>query len=166
MGMPGAGKSWVGEELALQLGVPWVDLDLEIQLQQDKSISDIFAQYGEVHFRVIESDVLENLLSSRDPSVISLGGGTVLRDINQRRLKANAWAVYLRASNKTLCEWLKDDDSRPLLRWDLEGRIEQLSRERDPIYCDLAEIVIDMDSLDAVEASKRVIEMLGELIRV
>lgn len=164
--MPGAGKSWVGEELALQLAVPWVDLDLEIERYQNKSISEIFAQYGEDYFRIIETELLEKLLSSKVISVISLGGGTVVNESNFRKVKESAWAVYLRASTATLYGWLKDDYTRPLLRGDLRLRIEQLVRERDPIYSSLADIVLDMDSIDAVEASTRVIEMLGKLVRV
>lgn len=166
IGMPGAGKSWVGKELAHQMGVSWVDLDQEIESHQKKSISDIFDKHGEDYFRMIETEFLEGFLASRAPSVISLGGGTVLSDSNRRMLQESAWAVYLRASNGTLYEWLKDDESRPLLRGDLRLRIEQLTRERDPIYYKLADIVIDIDSIDDVEASKQVITMLWSLVRV
>lgn len=166
IGMPGAGKSWVGKELSVQLEVPWVDLDIEIQLRQNKSISEIFNQRGEGYFRIIETELLEEFLESKTPSVISLGGGTVISDINRSILKRDAWIVYLRAGSGTLYEWLKDDDSRPLLRGNLQLRIEQLTKERDPIYRYLADIVLDMDSIDAIEASKRVVAMLSSLARV
>ncbi|MCL5076819.1 MAG: hypothetical protein M1288_01685 [Actinobacteria bacterium] len=102
-GMPGAGKSWVGEELALQLGVPWVDLDLEIELHQSKSISEIFTHYGEDYFRIIETELLEDFLSSKVISVISLGGGTVVSESNCGRVKESAWTVYLRAVTRGPC---------------------------------------------------------------
>ncbi|MGZ4133275.1 MAG: shikimate kinase, partial [Actinomycetota bacterium] len=73
VGMPGSGKSTVGRELAGRFGVPFVDLDTEIEGEQGSSVSEIFAERGEAAFRALEAQALLKA-SLHDPSVVACGG--------------------------------------------------------------------------------------------
>lgn len=156
--MAGVGKSWVGAELSKQLGVTWFDLDEEIQIQQGKTISELFDEFGESHFRVIETAVLGDLLGRPEKCVISLGGGTVVESLNRMILGNSAYVIFLRAEFQMLYEYLQGDMSRPLLRGDLAERISELLAERDPINTELANFIIDMEGKSSSEASRDIIE--------
>ena len=76
VGMPGAGKSVVGKELAARLGVPFIDLDAEIEQDRGKSVGEIFAELGEPAFRGMEAATLVKA-SMNDPSVVACGSSTL-----------------------------------------------------------------------------------------
>lgn len=93
-GAPASGKTTLGRKLAERLKAPFVDLDAEIVSRTGRAIPDIFAKDGEVAFRDIESETLASVASAADPgAVVSLGGGTLLRDSN-RALCERAGGVF------------------------------------------------------------------------
>ena len=94
VGMPGAGKTVVGRELAGRLGVPFVDLDTEIEREQGRPIAEIFGSEGEAAFRALEAAALVKA-STHDPSVVSCGGGVVLEPANRITLRNTGTVVYL-----------------------------------------------------------------------
>lgn len=143
VGMPGCGKSTVGRHLARQLNWRHVDSDAEIERQIGGSIRSFFEQHGEAAFREIEQQVLERLSLERG-SVISTGGGAVLREANRQALSANAQVVYLRSTPEELYRRLRHDTQRPLLQVrDPLRRLRELFQERDPLYQQAARYVID-----------------------
>ena len=94
VGMPGSGKSTVGRELAGRLGVPFVDLDGEIERRAGRTVPEIFASDGESGFRALEAQELLRA-SSRDPSVVACGGGVVLEPANRIALRNTGTCVFL-----------------------------------------------------------------------
>lgn len=143
VGMPGSGKSTVGRHLARQLGWRLVDSDHEIEQRIGMPIRRFFDEQGETAFRDIEETVIEGL--SRLPKVVlATGGGAVLRPGNRTALAAGTHVVYLRSTPEELFRRLRHDTQRPLLQVaDPLRRLRELFRERDPLYRDAAQFVIE-----------------------
>lgn len=145
-GMMGAGKTTVGLSLAARLAWNWLDTDAQIQEKYGK-ISDIFATLGEKRFREMETEVVRGL-SDTENSVVSVGGGLVLKEENVRLLKQNGTIVYLRAEKETLVTRLRTDTNRPLLKngeENIEEKIERLLLQRAPAYARVADLIVDVD---------------------
>lgn len=140
VGMPGAGKSVVGEELAGRLGVPFVDLDVEIEREQGRPITEIFEAQGEAAFRALEAAALTKA-SVKDPAVVACGGGVVLEPANRIALRNTGIAVYLDVPLDQLRERVRPAAERPLIRE--EGDLEKLLAAREPLYREFAAHVVD-----------------------
>ena len=140
VGMPGAGKSVVGRELAGRLGVPFVDLDAEIELAAGSSVAEIFAVEGEAAFRAREAAGLVEA-SRNDPSVVACGGGVVLEPANRITLRNTGVAVYLDVPLEQLQDRVRPAEDRPLIRE--AGDLERLLAERGPLYREFAAHVVD-----------------------
>lgn len=141
-GFMGTGKSSVGAELAKKLGYRYCDLDSLITDEAGMTINQIFEQYGELHFRDIESSVIERI-SSMENLVISSGGGAVIRGKNRELLRSCGVIVNLIASTEEIFSRLCSDTSRPLLKDDVSlERIGMMLEEREPFYAE-ADIRID-----------------------
>ena len=147
-GFMGCGKSSVGRELSTLLSIPVVDLDQYIVERAGKSIPDIFAERGEQGFRDLESEMLKEVLDN-DRFILSLGGGTILREENAALIKQRCKCFFLRASVETLKLHLGGEQSnRPLLR---SGGFEALLQERTPRYTAAADFIIDIDNLTPMQ---------------
>ena len=140
VGMPGAGKSVVGRELAGRLGVPFVDLDTEIEREAGTSIAEIFQREGEASFRALEAAALVKA-SMEDPAVVACGGGIVLEPANRITLRNTGVAVYLDVPFDELQRRVRPAEDRPLIRQ--EGDLERLLEERGPLYREFAAHVVD-----------------------
>lgn len=141
--MPGGGKSTVGRQLARQLGVSFVDTDHVIEERLGGSIRDYFAQHGEVAFRDLEQQVIDELTQSAT-GVLATGGGAVLREANRQALQDRSTVVYLRSSAEEIYRRLRHDTQRPLLQVaDPLRKLRDLHRERDPLYRRTAHFVIE-----------------------
>lgn len=142
VGLPGSGKSTVGRQLARRLRLPFADSDQVIEERIACPIRDFFEREGEARFRDIEELVLDEL--SRQPGVLSTGGGAVLRPANRERLRARGQVIYLRATPEDLMRRLRHDTQRPLLQVsDPLQRLRDLHATRDPLYRETAHFVID-----------------------
>lgn len=158
IGFMGAGKTTVGRALAGELSIPFLDTDDVIEEEQQKKISDIFAQNGEEYFRDLETGVLRRLLKAPPGMVVAVGGGLPVREENRRMLKELGTVVYLRAKTETLAGRLRGDTSRPKLQGgDLRARIEALMEARGAFYEDAAAVEVYTDGRrleDVVEEMK------------
>lgn len=143
IGPMGAGKTTIGRQLAALLHKRFVDADHEIERRTGVAIPVIFEIEGEAGFRRRESAMIGALTQEQD-IVLATGGGVVLLEENRQVLKQLGIVVYLRADIETLVERTRRDRNRPLLQTDdPRGRIEQLLREREPIYRQIADVIID-----------------------
>lgn len=140
----GCGKSSVGRKLAHAFSYDYIDTDDLIEQRAGETISEIFKRIGEIGFRKMENEAVQNLLSIDKKSVISTGGGLPLREENRKILQQIGCIFYLKASPDTIYHRIKDDDSRPLLAVENpKERIRTLLSERDFHYETAADIVID-----------------------
>lgn len=140
VGMPGSGKSTVGAELAGRLGVPFIDLDVQIELEEGRSVAEIFAAEGEPGFRALEARALV-AASGNDPAVIACGGGVVLEPANRITLRNTGTCVYLDVPLDVLRERVPPNEDRPLIR--AHGDLERLLSEREGLYREFAGHVVD-----------------------
>lgn len=134
VGMPGCGKTTVGQELAALSGRPLVDLDGEIVRRAGRSIPDIFRDEGEEAFRALEAQVLADVCA-KDGQVIATGGGSVLREDNRAALRRTGRVYFLRRELVLLPR-----DGRPLSQ---AGNLAEMYRARRPLYQAAADVVID-----------------------
>jgi len=143
VGMPGSGKSTVGRQLARQLAWRFVDSDHEIERQIGGSIRAFFEQRGEVAFRDLEQQVIEEL-ADQPGQVLATGGGAVLREANRDALRQGCQVVYLRSTPEELFRRLRHDTQRPLLQVkDPLKRLRDLYAERDELYRAASHFVIE-----------------------
>ena len=147
VGMPGSGKSTVGNCLARRLGLEFCDSDQWIEAQQRMSVREFFAQHGEEAFRDLEAQALRELLAAGG-MVLATGGGAVLRAENRRVLHAQACVLYLRSSPEQLWRRLRHDTRRPLLQVaNPQQRLRELYAERDALYRACAHFVVNTHGL-------------------
>ena len=143
VGLMGSGKTTVGRALARKLNKRFVDSDHEIEARTGASISLIFEIEGEASFRQREADMIREL-TQLDDIVLGTGGGAVLHPESRAFLAARGTVIYLRASINSILQRTSHDKNRPLLQTaDPRRRIEELSRQRDPLYAEIADVVID-----------------------
>ena len=143
VGLMGAGKTTIGRALAKKLDKQFVDSDHEIEARSGVSIPVIFEIEGEAGFRQREADVLR-ALTAREGIVLATGGGAILRPENRALLKSRGTVIYLRADINQILQRTAKDKNRPLLQTENpQQRLEQLSREREPLYREVAHLVVD-----------------------
>lgn len=139
----GAGKTTVGRALAKKLNKRFIDSDHEIEARTGASIPLIFEIEGEASFRQRESEVIRDLTAQSD-IVLATGGGAILKPENRQYLKSRGIVIYLHASVNNILQRTSNDKNRPLLQTaDPRARIEQLAREREPYYLEVADFVIE-----------------------
>lgn len=160
----GCGKSSVASLLAQELGCFYFDLDDTIEMEEERSISDIFAEDGEAAFRILEYEYLDRIISDYadfpTTMVLSLGGGTILTPQCAKLIKENATCVYLKASAQQLIENLNivGVENRPLLSGaeNLEEKVNSLLEQREAVYEKCADIILDIDGMSPEEISSAI----------
>ncbi len=159
-GFMGSGKSAVGAELARLTGFSLLEVDDEIERTAGMSISEIFGRFGEERFRDMEAAEIRKLAGTTD-TVISTGGGVVMREDNMAVLRRDGVVVYLRAEPATLLERTSRDSDRPLLRCDDPlGRINELLAQRKEQY-EKADMIVDTDDKGPEGVAREILRRLG-----
>jgi len=159
----GAGKTTIGRHLARSLGCEFIDSDHEIERRTGADIPWIFDIEGEQGFRERERAVIDDL-SQRQGIVLATGGGAVLDAGNRRHLVSRGMVVYLRASVDRLAQRTAMDRNRPLLQTDDPvQRLQRLFDERDPLYREIADFIVDTDNRNVSNSVKFIINQFNKL---
>jgi shikimate kinase len=157
-GPMGAGKSTIGRQLSSQLRMSFYDSDREIENRTGVDIPLIFELEGEQGFRKRERLVIDEL-TSLSHIVLATGGGAILDADNRKNLAERGLVIYLHASVNQQLARTKHDRNRPLLQTDNpRQRLDDLMHQRDPLYREIADLVIDTDG-------KRVMAVVNQIIR-
>lgn len=140
VGFMGAGKTSVSRRLARLCGVSSIDMDSYIERREDMRIRDMFAAYGEEHFRDVETQVLREITQG-EPALVSCGGGVVLREENRELLRSGGFVVFLKVEADEAKSRISDPTTRPLLG-DAEAA-RKTNAERLPLYEEVADLTVD-----------------------
>jgi shikimate kinase len=161
VGVPGAGKSTVGESLAARLGKKFTDSDQVIEERAGKSVSDIFTQDGEPAFRSLERDVILDLISAGE-GVVALGGGALGNDETRAAVKS-AQTVWLVTGLAQAVDRVGMNRNRPLLLGNVRGQLAELMNAREPLYREVANITVDTSNLSPTQVVDEIIEALTKV---
>ena len=166
VGMMGAGKTTIGKALARQMGKTFIDSDVEIQQRTGVTIPHIFDVEGEAGFRQREVSVIQDLVQ-RDNIVLATGGGAVLHMQNRDALRGNGVVVYLKSTVHDLWQRTRHDRNRPLLQVaDPYARLKELHGQRDPIYSQMADLVVPTGKQSAHSLVMHLQQTLNDLIEI
>jgi shikimate kinase len=159
----GAGKSTIGRLLAKELHFPFKDSDKEIEVRTGANIPWIFDVEGEQGFREREQLVIGELCELSGV-VLATGGGAVMREENRRALRAGGRVVYLHASVEQQLQRTARDRNRPLLRTrDPAKVLTDLLALRDPLYREIADLVVHTDERPPRMVVQEIVERLQAL---
>lgn len=155
----GAGKTTIGRQISRILGFDFFDSDKEIEERTGVSIPLIFELEGEEGFRRREQAVIADL-AQKKKIVLATGGGAVLKQENQKILKRSGTVIYLCAGIEDLLERTSKDKNRPLLQTDdPRAKLQAILTEREPIYRELADIILETNKM-TVHAAVKALEKL------
>ncbi|WP_286263377.1 shikimate kinase AroK [Thalassotalea atypica] len=161
VGPMGAGKSTIGRELADKLHLEFFDSDQEIERRTGADISWVFDLEGEEGFRVREEGVIDDL-TEKQGIVLATGGGSVISDLVRNRLSARGIVVYLETTIDKQVARTQRDRRRPLLQTSEEPRtvLENLAVERNPLYEEIADIIVQTDDQSAKVVAHKIVDRL------
>lgn len=161
----GAGKSTIGRQLADRMHKEFIDSDHEIESRTGAKIELIFEIEGEEGFRQREKQVIEEL-TARHNIVLATGGGVVLAEENRNYLKQRGRVIYLKAPPEKLLERTAKDQKRPLLQTGNRlDKIKELLQERELLYEEVADVVINTDGDPIKEITNNIYQALQEQCR-
>lgn len=164
IGPMGAGKSTVGRHLARLLHKTFLDCDRELEERTGARISIIFELEGEAGFRSRERTMLQ-ALTARDGVVLATGGGAILDPDNRSLLRRRGFNIYLNAPLELLAERTSRDRHRPLLQTeDRDDRIKTLLDERDPLYREVADMIVASDRRSAKLVAREILRRLKDKV--
>jgi shikimate kinase len=162
VGLMGAGKTTIGRSLSKRLGWHFIDTDKEIELRTGVGIPTIFEIEGEEGFRKRESQVILEA-ATKNTWVVATGGGGVLREENRVAMRTSGLVIYLNVSPQMLWERTRHDKNRPLLQVaDPLSKLSQLFNARDPLYREVANLVVDGGRMSAQGVLQHLLKELSE----
>ncbi len=160
LGFMGSGKSEVGRRLAQELGIPFVDMDEEIEKREGRTIGEIFKREGEDYFRRKEGEILKEIICG-ERKVVSTGGGVVINPENWKILRKGI-TIYLEIGEEEAYQRLKNVNDRPLLwKKDRKRAISRLLSSRRVLY-EQADFKVNTEKKDFQE----IVEEIKEILKV
>lgn len=158
VGLMGSGKTTIGRIVAKRLGREFFDSDHEIERRTGVRIPTIFDLEGEAGFRRREAATIAELCATPD-IVLGTGGGAVLDPDNRAAMRRGGWVVYLDVPVRILHERTRHDTNRPLLQVeDPIAKLENLREQRDPLYREVADFVLDGAHYHSNHAVQRILK--------
>ncbi len=166
IGYRGSGKSTVGRALAQRLGRPHVDSDDLVESESKMTIKDIFASRGEPWFRDLEAKIVCEVSALGVPTVVSLGGGAVLRELTQKILKSTGKCVWLAASAEYLFDRIQSDQATQLRRPNLSqsggfAEVADILKKRTPIYERLSDFTVVVEGKTPDEICDEIVDCIN-----
>ena len=162
VGFMGAGKTTLGKKLSCKLEMPFVDTDKQIEKECNKSISDIFKDFGENYFREIEQKIVLNILNNAEkPVVLSIGGGAFLNATIRKNIKEKAISIWLKIEiSDIFIRIKKSKHDRPLIKQHASlSETESLYNKRQPFY-EKSDIKVEIHKLTKNEVLDLTIKQL------
>ena len=161
VGLMGSGKTALGKRLAVALGRTFVDSDTIIEEEENLKISEIFCKFGEKHFRLIEKEIIffkiNECLRQNVKAIISLGGGAFENEKTRKFLLNNSKVIWLSADVKILIKRLGNAFNRPMIKGNVEAKIEMLLNRRTKNY-EKSHLKIDTDGLSIDDLCDKIIK--------
>jgi len=159
-GPMGAGKSTIGRQLSKQLKMAFHDSDHEIEERTGVDIPLIFELEGEAGFRKRESAIIDELTQLPD-IILATGGGAILDPMNRQHLSSRGRVIYLHASVEQQLRRTRKDRNRPLLQTpNPRAKLEELMAVRDPLYREIADLVVETDGKRVRDVVRQIIQQL------
>lgn len=159
IGMPGAGKTTIGEAVSKEKEWPFIDTDKYIESREGSSIANIFKEKGELYFRDLEKNTLKDF-EDKSNMVISTGGGLPIYNNNMGKLNSLGVTIFLDTPIDELVERIKKDNKRPLISQNhIKVELETLLKDRTQIY-KKATIIIDCESKNKYDIINEVINKI------
>lgn len=160
IGPTGAGKTSIGRRLAVHYGLPFVDIDQEIERHCGVDVSTVFEIEGEAGFRQRESDAIDEC-SQRSGVLMATGAGAVLAALNRTHMIERGYVIWLQASIAQQLERLERDHHRPLLEVsDRHERLHAMAQIRGPLYRDIADLAVPGEHGSVAAATERCIALI------
>lgn len=160
IGFMGSGKTTIGRALSEKLEIPVYDTDEEIIRLTGKSVSELFDDLGEDGFRLLEVETLKSLPAL--DSIVTTGGGIILRRENREWMRDNGRVIYLQATPAEILKRIEGDQTRPLLKGNKRIKVSQILEERMAFYEETAEITIDTTE----KSVKAIIQELEQRLKI
>lgn len=158
IGFMGAGKSTIAQELQSRLDMKLVEMDARIVQEQEMSINEIFSRFGENYFRDVECQLVQDI-GQEGNTIVSCGGGVVLRKDNIINMKKSGKIVFLAATPQTIYDRVKDSRERPILNGHMNvAYISELMEKRRALYEAAADIRIDVDDKNVADICEEIVE--------
>ncbi len=163
IGLPGSGKSTIGQAVADRLVVPFLDLDRDIERAAAKPISRIFSEDGEPHFRELEAEATARL--PRTPAIVAPGAGWISNEAIRVLVPQPGPTIYLRVEPRTAALRLGAGAAdRPLLAGDPEKELDRLLAARQRLY-ESADAIVDTDQYQFDHVAQRTAELASALLQ-
>jgi len=161
VGLPGVGKTRAGRLLARRINWGFADIDQEVERTSGRPVATLVAERGWPYFRDLEQEMLASFLDCTH-IVIASGGGIVEREANRTAIRRYARAVWLQADPELLLQRLRSAvEERPLLAGDAGGRLDQLARNRESLYAEVAEARLDIGTMNPEEVAEKLLGIIG-----
>ena len=161
IGFMGCGKSTMARLLAEELQMQLVEMDETIEVEEKRSITEIFASDGEAYFRDLETQLITKI-ADRGNMVVSCGGGAVLREENVVQMKRNGYVVYLCATPETIYERVHTSTNRPLLNGNMNvPYIRELMEKRISKYEAAADEIVLVDGKTKLDILKEIKDLFA-----
>ena len=162
IGLMGSGKTTIGKQVSKALDMEFFDTDHAVEVKTGVNIATIFELEGEEGFRLREHSLLVDLMDNQK-KVIATGGGIVLNGENRKLLRQLGTVVYLRSNIKDLILRLKNDKTRPLIQnVNLDEKFNELFKQRDPLYIEVADYIIDTKNKKVSDIKNEILELLNK----
>jgi shikimate kinase len=161
VGMMGVGKSTVGRALSEQTGWPYVDNDELLHADTGMYGAELLARVGVQALRDAEAAVLAEILQREPPVVAGIAAGVVLRPDDRQRIIDGGFVVWLRARTETLVQRIGGDQDRAWLQPDPAAALRELAAGRDPLYAEVADLIVDVDDHDVTDTVQEIRHATG-----